>query len=627
MPAILRGCRRSPIETMLSVNCPRPACLTDPGAVSATSQFASMSVSHLLRCWFPLCLAGVIALPAWGQNPLVKEQIGYERLRAELGDDLPTGATVHVALVEANTDNNIDNSTQRPADGLFNFLPDFEKNPQLNGGDRQFHVISSDGDRSGHANLVASLFFGSISSIAPDVTNIDVYRTEAWIGLDYLVSVEDTTASFTNARVFNHSWVLPGLPFELSRVDDSVHRDDVVHVVGVNNVNNGGVRPLLASAYNVISVGLSSGNHEPGTVGVGSFQSFDGLYRGPVRVKPDLVVPEIFTSYAAPFVSGAATILIEAGHNHPEWSHGSREVTGANGETYVVQHAETAEVIKSALMAGASRNLDGYAATTANGLDARFGAGQLDVRQSYRILAGGEYDSREEGESRLLGLHGFDYDPEFASKDESTYAFATGVYPETLAAALAWNVQVDIAADEANLANFDLELLAETADGMVLVTDSRGQNDNTEHVWEPVLEPETNYLLRVFRDDDFAPWDVALSWRRERLGVIAGDVDMDGDVDLKDFQILKTNFDVGTTRESGDLNEDYAVGLADFSILKENFRNLAVSLEMRGGLGIQAASVPEPDGLFLAALAAGAGWFTARRRPFHSRHASRKLKS
>lgn len=53
---------------------------------------------------------------------------------------------------------------------------------------------------------------------------------------------------------------------------------------------------------------------------------------------------------------------------------------------------------------------------------------------------------------------------------------------------------------------------------------------------------------------------------------VPGDADLDGDVDLADFGVLKENFGKsGMSREQGDFNGDGTVDLADFGILKDAF--------------------------------------------------------
>ncbi len=51
-----------------------------------------------------------------------------------------------------------------------------------------------------------------------------------------------------------------------------------------------------------------------------------------------------------------------------------------------------------------------------------------------------------------------------------------------------------------------------------------------------------------------------------------GDADLDGDVDLSDFGVLKANFGLYVERWSrGDSDGNYVVDLTDFGILKQRF--------------------------------------------------------
>jgi hypothetical protein len=63
-----------------------------------------------------------------------------------------------------------------------------------------------------------------------------------------------------------------------------------------------------------------------------------------------------------------------------------------------------------------------------------------------------------------------------------------------------------------------------------------------------------------------------LTWTTATAGCQA-DFDGDGDVDLDDFVILKSNFGTGTTKAQGDADGDGDVDLDDFVILKQEFGN------------------------------------------------------
>jgi len=84
--------------------------------------------------------------------------------------------------------------------------------------------------------------------------------------------------------------------------------------------------------------------------------------------------------------------------------------------------------------------------------------------------------------------------------------------------------------------------------------------------------------------------------------MLAGDVNLDGKVDLNDFGILKEHFgSSAAARADGDLDGNGTVDLSDFGILKANF-------------GHTAGTVPEPSTLALFAMGLSAwGAVIARR--------------
>lgn len=77
-------------------------------------------------------------------------------------------------------------------------------------------------------------------------------------------------------------------------------------------------------------------------------------------------------------------------------------------------------------------------------------------------------------------------------------------------------------------------------------------------------------------------------------GILLGDFDSNGKIDVEDFNVLASNFGTGTTFGEGDMNFDGQVGLRDFIALKAAFN--------AQGQAATAAAVPEPHGCGLLAI-------------------------
>jgi hypothetical protein len=230
------------------------------------------------------------------------------------------------------------------------------------------------------------------------------------------------------------------------------------------------------------------------------------------------------TSAATPLVAAAAALLVQTGHQGGlSLSEGSATITGVG----TVYNAERSETIKAALMAGADRNtantsttddITDYRSTghdTANGLDSRYGAGQLNVHNSYRILAGGEQRSFQNGGSDITA-RGFDYGTigrVNGVQGAASYFFgATG--DVTLFASLVWNADVSNDAQlTARLYNLDLSLFDVTNNQ--LVATSASLLDNTENLFFNLLLGN-RYEMRVTTNEasNFSS-DYALAWRMD----------------------------------------------------------------------------------------------------------------
>jgi hypothetical protein len=456
----------------------------------------------------------------------VRDDIGYPALRAALGRAVPAGAGVPVALVEGVT---------RDASGQPVWLPDVGR-PEFAG--QAIANLSNQprGGVSGHATAVASIFFGRTASMTPRITTVSAYSAPDWTGAGYLQATWPGTGLEpvpTAARVANHSWIgdMPLAGEVLRRVDWAVATDEFIQVVGT--ANTGANQPLLASAYNVIAVGRTMGSAF-GSAGV------DTLYTA-ARARPDLVVPADTTSAATPFVASAAALLIGLADASPRLSTDPRVRSTRNRAGTVIWNAGRSEVVRAALMAGADRRTANRWRGTAppadirdyrldpanqadNGLDLRYGAGQLNVYTSYRILAAGEQNSAEDdpGAAGRTAASGFDYDPHFGGAADAnavaTYRLPYVPVPE-LRATLVWNLEVDSGrrgdfTGPARLHNLDLRLWRVGADGSrALQAASTSTTENTESLWLR-LPSGFRWELEVVAAPGSPPfdWDYALAW-------------------------------------------------------------------------------------------------------------------
>jgi hypothetical protein len=302
-------------------------------------------------------------------------------------------------------------------------------------------------------------------------------------------------------------------------LDWVVNRDEYIQVVAMNN---GGTNyPIMGSSFNAIAVGLSSGNSAHGSYPLATTPTTP--YASGSRTRPDLVAPASASSYATPMVASAAALLVAEGHqggNTLSTDPSVKFTTNRNADT--IYNAERSEVVKAALMAGASRTaLNGYTVNTLNGLNSTYGAGQLNIYNSYHIIAAGEQNSREDllsggGEINSVG---FDYDPYFggASKSNKTGSYVfTALTTGSLSASLVWNLAVtggsaNNFSTTATLYNLGLYLYDMTSSSELAYAASLV--DNTENIWYTSLLANHSYLLEVasLQTADFL-WDYALAW-------------------------------------------------------------------------------------------------------------------
>ncbi|RIK77172.1 MAG: hypothetical protein DCC67_12995 [Planctomycetota bacterium] len=541
-----------------------------------------------------------------------RDLVGYTQLQSRLGGALPTGAGGVVSQVENAV-------TSGGAYYIDSSLASF--NGSLD--PRGLPVTFTDGSGgashgiSAHTSAVANRFYGDADSLAPGANNVVIYEVNHWLENILQYATEDVPLP-QNYRVQNHSWVgtmasgnrspqphveHPHNVSVLKRYDYLIERANqgagMTAVVGVNN-NTNPLPYLLSHSYNAIAVGRTDGNHSSGLTLAPDATPPDDSY-GPGRSKPDVVAPLSSTSNATGGVSSAAALLYEA-----------------------LDPVGTApnEVVKSLLLAGATKTeFTGWIRTPTQPLDDVFGAGELNVYNSYLMTLGGQQPGSQSPAAAAVSPFGWDYQ-DFkgnASVGDVYYNFEipAGTIADELSIALAWNAEIeDLDASETGflpslaLQDLNLELYSTTSTAMTLLDQSISAVDNVEHLYLRNLSPG-GYALKV---TGAADWDYGIAWRMNtRFAAPSADFNADGVVNGGDFLIWQQNVNtlVGATRATGDGDGDGDVDLDDLNLWKTTV--IATPMPLAAAA---IGAVPEPASLMIAAgLGAAPLVVAARRRP------------
>jgi hypothetical protein len=575
--------------------------------IADLSHGLALAIAARLDAVRSLCAVAAILviLPAaaWA-GPL--DDIGYTRLRNELGAALPSGSMTPVAQSEAEVG----------ASGSNQFYPD-KTLAAFTG--KTFTDVSGSHLTSGHATSVAANFYGNTDSPAQGIDEIRLYTATGWLGSDYLRTNNPGSPLFTTARVANHSWIHQNSPANagqtnntLQRMDFLVETDDFIQVAGVNNRDPGETDDpfdIFGGGMNIIAVGSTFGTHSTGTN--------PGLQAPYIvgRTRPHLVAPgSVATSFTAPLVAGAAAMLVDTAHARPAISNGS--VSSSVGRANLtLQNGETSEVIRALLLAGADRHAafgfgtpETWAINTADGLNSKYGAGELDIYNSYRMLTAGEHNSREAGSTKDIDMYGWDYDPAFVSNTTRTYRFEIEEGTRQFAASLTWNLDINLGSNP-TLRNLNLRLRNVATDATI--QQSAGTIDVMENLYVPTLGPGQYELIVSGMAVVPFTTEYGLAWRfATSTPPIPGDVNLDGSVNLMDLSILQKNF--GQSNRiiwtDGDMNGDGTVNRSDLLALVNNFGvggTIAVGADLDEALklaGFAPAAVPEPSTAWAAVL-------------------------
>jgi hypothetical protein len=416
----------------------------------------------------PLVLAIVFATSPASAD--YKDDIGYTKLQLELGGAMPTGSGVGVTQNEAPT-NSI------PPDTTYNYLPDTTL-AEFSG--KSFTTMSASGGVSSHATTVAQYYYGNATSIAPGITGIHNFEANDWIGTGFLNYGTLIAPKIETQKIENNSWIGSidnggtGDVKTVRRFDYAIQRDNFLAVSGLNNGSGTAIPVLMANSYNGLVVGLTSGSHSTGQT------TADGTG----RIKPDIVsqTSENLTSFATPVVGAAGALLYQK----------ATSVTSLNS-------AANSVVLKSLLMAGATKSQIpswNRPANSTQPMDLHYGAGQVNVFNSYHILVAG---NQAASNSVSVRSRGWDYTNTSSSSRVYFFDIATSDTVSNFSAVLTWNrvVAPPWITPTSTLPNLFLKLY--NASGFTLgsqVDSSVSTIDNVQLLYQPNLAPG-RYALEV----------------------------------------------------------------------------------------------------------------------------------
>lgn len=438
------------------------------------------------------CLFGGLCFLVLPLHADWKNEIGFTRLQLLAGSELPSAPARGFSQIEASPT------------GTTDYAPNIAA---ANFSGKGFTLKSGASSISPHANTVALRFYGNPDSLISGNAPVDLYAANDWKGSRFLNAGTFSAPLIEFRAVQNHSWIggasSSGGADINQRLDYAIDRDGFVCVVGENNGNSTELPELLGQGYHTISVGLVNGGHSAG------FTTLDTTG----RIKPDIVAPDTYTSYAAPMVSSAAGLLYAKLVAAP----------------YSPTGADLPRVIKALLMASATKNtVASWAKTDSRPLDLRYGAGELNINHAYNDLRAGPSSSSP---STLQGPRGWGAESVSGNATSSYFLTIPAGAPTPFCAALTWHRVINTKINwlsqwsitGTSLANLDLRLYH--ADGFSkgdLIEASLSTVDNVEMIYQPTLAPGT-YLLEVTNNSTTAT-PFALAWHSlPSVSIVASD--------------------------------------------------------------------------------------------------------
>jgi hypothetical protein len=342
------------------------------------------------------------------------------------------------------------------------------------------------GAESGHADAVAGNFYGVPLGVATNVAHVDNYDTSYF----YNSIIAAPVPPNINDPVVNQSFNFTGTTVGQQQTFDSKYDNYAAQykTLFVSGAGNGGPVNPPATCYNGIGVAVDNGSSSYGPT----------LDNG--RAKPDITAPGYpagLTSFSTPYVSGAAAVLMQAGLR----SDGGSDTNSA----------ADIRTVKALLLNGAIKPAD-WTNNASSPLDTRYGAGVLNVFNSYKQLIGGKRGyivstsvtignpHPPTGATGTVGvLSGWDFNTNSSSATSDvvkhyyfnvTNSVSNALFTATLT--LVWNRQQN----QSSINNLNLFLYNAANSNLVAVSTSAV--DNVEHIFVPKFA-QGRYDLQVWK--------------------------------------------------------------------------------------------------------------------------------
>jgi hypothetical protein len=498
---------------------------------------------------------------------LAAEDGGIGALRARLGASAPTGAGVGVVQVEAPAQ--IGGST-------IDFAPDLAL---ADFAGKTVTMVNSPNSVSWHSTNVAQRLYGATMSLAPGVTSAWVNGLFNWLPDMLKVGASGSApAALPSAsiRVMSHSWAASyGVDSNdrdaVRRMDFWMTRDGMLAVCGENNGSGSPRRPMMGDCFNGISVGRLDLQHSAGDTGSASDT--------PGRMKPDIIAPGNFTSFATPMVGSAAAALAE---------------TLKGPDFTSLSNAQRAQLTKAALLGGADRtaawsnnapDAGAQRGVATRPLDAIRGAGELNVDRAHRAITGGRANGTT-SPTLATAVNGEGWGTAtLAAGAKQYWRFRLHQPAPSFDVTMVWPRGVNSSFASYTFANINLRLQRSFEGGsrMIALEGDAGMStfadgnvasssgvDNVEIIHLLDLQPG-EYTLEVTRvDAATGSVTVYAAWLVDPAAFgIEGDIDANGLVDFGDVALALLDF--GGDAPLSDVDVNGIVDFGDIALILLNF--------------------------------------------------------